>query len=160
MNRNKPTLEPDQALAGHVRSSGGRNTPERAAVARLAASRPGLWTAAELCGAPELQTFKVSRSTVYSTVSLMVEHGLLACHHVGSGPALYEARGSQPGALLMFCSRCGAVKKATLPEPVAAAIMQAAKAWAPECFDIVARGLCPSCRRRASRARRAEKQEK
>ncbi len=156
MSNTTPTPDAAQLLADYVRQRGGRHTQERAAVARLAAERPGLWTCADLCASPELETFKVARATVYNTVGLMVELGLLRSHYVGEGAALYEARGAEACAVLMVCSHCGAVKKAATPDGIAQALMAAAKAWSPESADVVVRGVCPACRRRERRRKKAQ----
>ena len=86
-------MKPEAALRRFeetLRRKGLRVTQPRAEVLRLAWSTHGHFTAEELYGWAKAQGSKVSRATVYRTLSLLVEGGFLAALDSGQGQLLYE----------------------------------------------------------------------
>lgn len=90
-----------------LRSLGYRITPQRELILTIIVAGGGHTTISELVEQVQLQASAVNRATVYRTVSLLCELGLLeAASH--DGTTVYEVSGTQPHHHLV-CRTCGVV---------------------------------------------------
>jgi Fe2+ or Zn2+ uptake regulation protein len=123
-----------------LRARGHTPTPQRRAIVRLLAERGGHWTAAEIVERVE----GASRATVYGTLALLRELGVLAAVATPGGELRFDA---DPEPHQHFaCVRCGRLED--VPEswfPVAPP-PDLATPFAIERFRVVAEGTCGSCR--------------
>ncbi|MBR2154986.1 MAG: transcriptional repressor [Bacteroidaceae bacterium] len=94
-------------LDEYIEGQGKRKTPERYTVMDIVLDMDGHHSADEICTMMPPK-FPVSRATVYSTLSLLDEVGLVFSHQV-QGKTLYEAAfGSQPHHHYI-CKGCGRI---------------------------------------------------
>lgn len=124
-----------------------RHTAERIKLLDLACSFAGAFSAEQLYDAASASDMRVSPATVYNTLRIMCDSGILR-PGVGKGRGrVYEA-GAASG-IFSVCRRCGRTK--ALHDSVAEAFLAAHRfrGIATECFTLTVTGLCPACARAA-----------
>jgi Fe2+ or Zn2+ uptake regulation protein len=127
-----------------LHARGQRATPQRYAILRELRLRDHHATADEIGRSVRAQLPGTSVPTVYATLELLVELGLVRRIDTGIGPALYDG-GTEPHQH-MVCRRCGAVQD--LPGELAAGgLLTAAGAtgFAPDGAELVISGRCAQC---------------
>jgi len=126
-----------------LRGRGFSLTPQRRAIVRYLVERGGHWTAAELLEGLTGEFPLASRATVYSTLTLLRELGVVAAVSGPGGDTRYDAN---PEAHQHFlCTRCGRledVPPAWFPVLVPQGIETG---FQVERFRVVAEGLCGDC---------------
>lgn len=137
----------DEYLRQHQR----KKTPERDAILQAACAINGFFTLQQLREQMEATCpFAVSRATIYNTIRLLTELGLLACHKL-HGTANYVVVVGGEGKCYQLCTLCGSVREFSSP-PVVNAVMQSKiKRFRQEGFSLYVYGLCSSCQARQSR---------
>src|SRR6266516_3835027 len=134
----------DVALAATLRARGRRATSQRLVLHRALLELNRHATADELLRATVERLPQLSLPTVYATLELFEELGLVRRVPAGSGPVLWDPR---PDPHQHFaCRNCGRV--VDLEAPVrAGTAMAAARAagHAPDGAQVVVTGLCSSC---------------
>ena len=94
-----------QQLLQHLTDKGARSTRARASVLHALAAHSGGFTIEDLCG----ETRPVGRATVYRTVRLLVEEGLVCKLAMGDTTPRYSL--ARPGHHHhAVCVRCGAIE--------------------------------------------------
>lgn len=137
-------LPSPEEFAEVLHARGQRATPQRYAILRELRQRDRHATAEEIGAAVRAQLAGTSIPTVYATLELLVELGLVRRIDTGIGPALYDA-GTAPHQH-MVCRRCGRVQD--LPgELDAGRLLTAAGAtgFAPDASELVISGRCARC---------------
>ena len=139
------SLEPEAALSAALRERGQRVTPQRLTIARVVRKMNTHVTAEQVLSGVSEQLPGVSLPTVYATLDLLEELGLLRRVTVQGGAVLYDPELGQHHHAV--CTQCGAIADIEAPLEQTAAITAAREAgFAPESADTVVRGLCPNCR--------------
>jgi Fe2+ or Zn2+ uptake regulation protein len=137
-------LPSPEEFAEVLHARGQRATPQRYAILRELRLRDHHATADEIGRSVRAQLPGTSVPTVYATLELLVELGLVRRIDTGIGPALYDG-GTEPHQH-MVCRRCGAVQD--LPGELAAGgLLTAAGAtgFAPDGAELVISGRCAQC---------------
>jgi len=136
----RQTAEGIEAL---LRGRGYSLTPQRRAIVRHLVERGGHWTATELLEGLTGDFPLASRATVYSTLTLLRDLGVVTALPGPGGEARYDANPDPHQHFL--CTRCGRledVPPAWFPVTVPAYVEPP---FHVEHFRIVAEGLCDSC---------------
>ena len=126
-----------------LRGRGFSLTPQRRAIVRHLVERGGHWTAAELLEGLTGEFPLASRATVYSTLTLLRELGVVAAVSGPDGDTRFDANPEPHQHFL--CTRCGSLEDVPtdwFPVAVPRGIDPAFKV---ERFRVVAEGLCGSC---------------
>ena len=100
-----------------------RKTEERYAILECICSFPGHFDMCLLHQKLEEMNFHVSRDTVYNTVDVLVDSGLIVRHQLTAQAVQYELRMLAETHLHLICMKCGAIrelKDATLKKDVGA----------------------------------------
>ena len=100
-----------------------RKTEERYAILECICSFPGHFDMCLLHQKLEEMNFHVSRATVYNTVDVLVDNGLIVRHQLTAQAVQYELRMLAETHLHLICMKCGAIreqKDATLKKDVGA----------------------------------------
>ena len=98
-----------------------RKTEERYAILECTCSFPGHFDMCLLHQKLEEMNFHVSRATVYNTVDVLVDSGLIVRHQLTAQAVQYELRMLAETHLHLICMKCGAIreqKDATLKKDV------------------------------------------
>lgn len=149
MNDNKNIrLSPRDVLSKYLETHHKRRTPERFAILDCAMETSDHFTIDSFHDQLEQNGFHVSLATVYSTLQLLVDCGLVRRHRFGSDSARYERVAGTPNHHHLVCSRCGKVKEvkdATIGEAISSIRYPGfAASW----FSLNIYGLCRSCQKR------------
>lgn len=134
----------DEQLTTALRERGQRVTTQRLVLHRLLRELDRHVSAEELArlAAPDLPG--LSLPTVYATLDLFEELGVLKRVSQAGGPTLYDPR-AEPHHHLR-CSRCGRLEDLDTPIDTKAALRAAKRAgYAPERAEITVVGLCRDC---------------
>lgn len=121
-----------------------RKTPERYAILRKALAMDSHFEVDALHLAIENDGYHVSRATVYNTVELLEEAGILRKNVFGQNTSTYEV--ARSNHIHMVCRNCGRIKE--IEDPHIAAEVMALKAdnFRPLSFAITVYGICSDCR--------------
>jgi Fe2+ or Zn2+ uptake regulation protein len=129
-----------------LRERGQRVTSQRIVIERALRRLDRHVTADEVLSAVTEQLPGVSLPTVYATLDLFEQLGIVRRISPGEGPILYDPRGDDHHHLV--CDRCGAVEDVDAPVDVAGALAAARrKGFAPQRAAIAISGLCAACAR-------------
>lgn len=134
----------DAELTAVLHGRGQRVTPQRLILHRLLRAGPQHLTAEELLAGSRPQLPSVSLPTVYATLDLFDELGIIR-RVPGTGPAqVYDSRTDRHHHLR--CVRCGGVSDLEAEIDVGAATRAAeGRGFAPERVEVTVTGLCPAC---------------
>jgi Fe2+ or Zn2+ uptake regulation protein len=135
-------------LIDALRARGQRVTSQRLVILRELRRRGRHATAQQISEAVRDELPGTSTPTVYATLDLLAELGLVRKLDAGVGVALYDPR-TDPHQH-MTCRRCGAVQDLDGDIDVGPLVAGArAAGFAPERADLVISGLCSRCSRPA-----------
>ncbi len=146
--KTNPVRDPAADLTGLLHSRGQRSTPQRNVILRELRRLGRHATADEIRTVVRDELPGTSTPTVYATLELLVELGLVRRIDTGLGAALYDGR-TDPHQHLV-CRRCGRVDDLDI-EIEAAPLMRAAgdTGFRPEGAELVISGLCADCARQS-----------
>jgi Fe2+ or Zn2+ uptake regulation protein len=128
-----------------LRARGQRVTPQRLAIAAVLQDLSHHATAEEIHGLVGERVPGISLPTVYATLDLMEDLGLVRRVATDGGRALFDARTDEHHHAV--CRRCGSVLDIEAT-PDHAALLRAARSagFAPDDAQVVVRGVCADCR--------------
>lgn len=120
-----------------------RKTPERFAILKMAWQLHGHFGVDALRSGLEKIGYHVSRATVYNTVSLLEDCGVLRRHQFGS-EATYETAGTSH--LHLICTRCGAIREEEAAAETASLLAPCRyEGFAPAYLSAYIYGVCSGC---------------
>ncbi|MBJ7329722.1 MAG: transcriptional repressor [Solirubrobacteraceae bacterium] len=134
----------ETTLAGALRERGQRVTPQRLAIARVMEELDRHATAEMVFGEVSTRMPGVSLPTVYATLDLLEELGLVHRVATEGGTVIFDPRVEDHHHLV--CRACGAI--VDVDAPVGSdALLAAARAsgFVPDHAQVVVRGLCANC---------------
>ena len=138
---------PGEGWQADLRARGYRLTPQRQLVLE-AVNELGHATPEEIVTAVRRTAHGVNISTVYRTLELLEELGLVTHTHLGHGPPTYHAA-TDDDHVHLVCRVCGTVTE-TSPERVAPLVTDLLEAdgFAADVGHLAIFGTCRSCRPR------------
>lgn len=121
-----------------------RKTPERYAILAKAVELSAHFDVDNLYNSLDSEGYHVSRATVYNTLELLCEAGILNRHLFAPNLARYEvARGSH---LHLICRKCGSIREVDDPTLTERILSQNYSDFLPEYASSSIYGLCSNCR--------------
>jgi Fe2+ or Zn2+ uptake regulation protein len=137
--------ELDRELTERLREGGHRVTSQRLLVHRAVHEQQRHLTAEQVLGSVSQALPSISLPTIYATLELLEDLGLVRRVSTGTGALLFESRRT-PHAHAA-CRRCGQIVDVPAPQidPDAFAGARAA-GFAPEEAQLIVFGLCNACR--------------
>lgn len=121
-----------------------RKTPERFALLDKAMTIPGHFDVDALYEAMEIAGYHVSRATIYSTLELLVDCGLLNRHIFGSRKTSYEvALGSH---FHLVCTVCGKIQEIEEDNVTAQLKRSDFQGFTPTYISTTVYGVCNDCK--------------
>jgi Fe2+ or Zn2+ uptake regulation protein len=139
----RQTAEQIEAL---LRGRGFSLTPQRRAIVRHLVERPGHWTATELLEGLTGDFPLASRATVYCTLTLLRDLGVVSALPGPGGEARYDANPEPHQHFL--CTRCGELEDVPPAWFPVSVHPDAEGRFRVEHFRVVAEGFCSTCRAR------------
>lgn len=134
----------DQRLRDELRARRRRVTPQRLLIHRALLELDRHATAEEVLERVGESLPNASLPTVYATLDLFEELGILRRVSARLGATLYDPRREPHQHLL--CNRCGAVEDLDVGVDASAALRRARRAgFQPEAAELVVTGLCSAC---------------
>lgn len=142
-----------QRFKDFIRQRGMRMTPERLAFFDEIYAQHGHIDAEQLLEAMQQRGLKTSRATVYRSLDLLVECGLVRRHRLGGSRFVYEHVHAGQRHDHLVCRECGRVVEFVSPgiEAMQAEICRAHD-FAPDVHNLQIQGICNACRRAAADA--------
>ncbi len=120
-----------------------RKTPERYAILEKAVELSAHFGVDQLYNAMESAGYHVSKATVYNTLELLCQAGILNRHIFATNQARYEvARGSH---LHLVCRRCGKIREVDEPDLTSRLLTDAYVDFQPEYSSTIVYGICNDC---------------
>ena len=143
-------------FSDYLDNHGMRKTTERYAILQRVLGTNGLFTVESLQQMLDGDGFRVSRSTVYNTLVLLMATQIVRRHVFEGMQAQYE-RITLPHTHLI-CTTCGKIKE--VRDPNFAAFMNARRfnAFNADHYCLYVYGTCSTCARKAKRGKRSNPQ--
>lgn len=153
MNDDKRSRQLMKAYERHIAASGLRSTPERLAIIEAISRQKGRFGIQALADTLATRNFSVSRATLYNTLAMLQEAGIVArrqavgdTHETGAVWEVADDR-HQVGITLV-CTRCGRRRAARDPALARQVIAKRFASFVTTGVEICVSGLCSSCRRK------------
>jgi len=142
------TCRPEEKFAEYLRRKRHRNTRARRELVRHIFSYRGHFTAEELVSDVERHKIRVSRATVYRTLALLVEAGLLRKIRFGNADA-YEHDYGIPAHDHLYCTECGKILEFQVSE-LDRLLARVARRhnFSISSHRLIVTGLCKECAQR------------
>ena len=151
---NQGNLSPREKLRIYLTDHQMRKTPERFAILDKAMTIPGHFGVDMLYEAMEASGYHVSRATLYSTLELLVDCGLLNRHLFGSRKTFYEvALGSH---FHLICSGCGKIREIEEEDISNDITSLQFEGFTPTYCSTTIYGLCDDCVRKVENLKKAK----
>lgn len=149
------------ALSQYLKEKKMRRTPERFAILEKVFSTDAHFYVDVLHEAMELEGYHVSLSTVYATVQLLIDAGLVRRHQFPNQPAQYERvlQGVTENHHHLVCNSCGRVKAVKDPELADRISSLRYPTFRTEFFSLYVYGLCSRCQKRLRKEKAAIRQQ-
>lgn len=154
----KITLVATGAFTRYLKGRRLRKTPERFIVLDKVMSMADHFVIESLHDAIEADGLHLSLGTVYNTIELLIDAGLVRRHTFGNATAQYEKVTSISGNHLhLVCSQCGRVKEARDPEITRILNSRRYSAFRSDYFDLNIYGICSRCQRKNRQSKSSSK---
>lgn len=145
-----------QKLAQFLESRKMRKTSERFTILDKIYSSSAHVEVVALHNAMLSDGYRVSIATVYNTLNLLVEAGLVRRINLGDGVARYERITATNNHHHLICTRCGKVKEMKAVELVGDLLSRKPRSFEPAYFTLYIYGLCSRCAKQERDMRRKE----
>ena len=150
-NKKTAAIQQQDKLDAYLKANRLRKTAERDAILHVATDLRGPFTAQQLLQRViDSVAGGISRSTLYQTLRLLEQAGIIQRIQLGQPQTLYELKTSQPQCHLV-CTSCGRVKTVTDKHLDAFMLTRRYPAFNPITYSLTVTGTCSTCSRRARR---------
>ena len=143
---------PREIFSDYLARQHKRRTPERFAILECAMRTPEHFTIESFHERLESESFHVSLATVYNTLELLVDCGLIRRHRFGSERASYERIAGTTSHHHLVCTRCGKVKEVRDASLIADTASRRYPGCATNYFSLNIYGVCRACQKRERKA--------
>ena len=134
-----------QILTEYLQKNGQRKTPERYAILDTIYSIKGHFDVDELYSyMAEKEKFRVSRATLYNTIILLIDAGLVIKHQFGN-TSQYERSYNNETHHHMICTCCGKVSEFEDDNLKQAIAQTKLKGFYASHYSLYIYGLCSKC---------------
>lgn len=144
MNEDKRRSLARETLSRYITDHHRRCTPERFAVLDKIMEMPPRFTIDELYTAVEGSGFRVSRATVYNSVSLFCLAGILRRLHLQ--PDTWEMALEPAPTVRLICRKCGKIREVTDRQLARSLALKRYQSFVPDSFEVCMTGYCTRCR--------------
>ncbi len=140
-----------------------RKTPERYAILDHIYSTKGHFDMDTLYVSMKESNFRVSRATLYNTIELLLDCGLVVRHQFGDNVAQYERAYGNENHHHVICLECGAVKEYKNVDIFTPSQQKKLKRFKISYYSMYIYGMCSGCEKKrkvAEKAKKAEEKQK
>lgn len=148
MNDERTKAAATAALNRYLMQHRLRRTPERYAILDKVFSLSEHFFVDTLHRMLDDDGYHVSRATVYNTMEILVDAGLVRRHNFGSTPAQYEKVAGITNHHHLVCTQCGKVKEVKDAEIDRMLASKRYASFHPAYADLYIYGVCSRCARR------------
>ena len=148
MDDEKARMAARNALTAFLEGKRLRKTPERYAILDKALSLRAHFDIMALYRAMEEDAYHVSRATIYNTMELLVECGLVRKHQFGNRHAQYELLHDAANHHHLMCTECGRIKEVKDTELIKYMNSRRYPSFSTQYFSLYVYGICSRCARR------------
>jgi Fur family ferric uptake transcriptional regulator len=92
--------------------------------------------------------YHVSKATLYNTLKVLIDAGLVVRHQMDSKSVQYELKKKAETHLHLVCTQCNSVRDIKSPASLTANVKALKKRFTPEYFSLYVYGMCDKCRNR------------
>ena len=135
-------------FTGYLAEKKLRKTEERYAILECICSFPGHFDMCSLHQKLEEMNFHVSQATIYNTLEVLVDSGLIVRHQLSAQAVQYELRMLAETHSHLICTKCGAIrdlKDVTLRNDLKNLKIPR---FTPEYYALYIYGICSKCKYR------------
>lgn len=111
MDNSKLKEQVKNEFTSYLSTNKHRKTPERYAILEHIYSTKGHFDMESLYNSMKQSSFRVSRATLYNTIELLLDCGLVVKHQFGANVSQYERAYGNENHDHMICLSCGEVKE-------------------------------------------------
>lgn len=134
----------DPDLLDVLRDRGFRMTPQRRVIVSEVMRAQGHISPASIARKVQQRMPGVNPSTVYRTISMLEEAGILSHAHLESGPEYHLS--DEPEHVHLVCSNCGATDDLSMREAKSLLdLLRKHRRFAPDLTHFAISGLCAKC---------------
>lgn len=144
-------------LAEYLDSKRLRRTPERFAILEVVFLHNDHFGIEALYDEMEERSYHVSRSTIYNTIELFIECGLVRKHQFGTNQAVYEKVISSGNHHHLICTECGKIKEVKDVDLMTYISGRRYGAFSVSYISLYVYGVCSTCQRKKRRNRQTKK---
>ncbi len=148
MNADKNKASYSLILAEYLERTGRRRTPERFAILDCALSLPGHFNSEQILNALEKDGKHVALATVYNTLELLVDCGVVIRHRFNDNCTTFEVAQTGTSHHHLICTRCGRVKESRDQSLLNYMELKRYPSFTPQYFSLTVYGVCSSCMRK------------
>lgn len=137
-----------------------RKTPERFTILEVVFSHNDHFGVDTLYAEMEERSYHVSRSTVYNTIELFCECGIVRKHQFGTNQSLYEKVISSGNHHHLICTECGKIREVKDSELMRFVGTRKYGAFTVSYISLYVYGVCSSCLRKGKNRKAKTKTDK
>ncbi len=152
MSASQPPQTPCERFAEYLQSHRKRRTPERFAILERMLKVSGHVSADDLCEIMRADGYPVAPATVYATLDLLVDCGLVARRRFSDRSCLYEKMTSAVRHHHLICTCCGKIKE--VRDAAITALVESSRftGFSQSYYTLDIYGICGACARRRRRS--------
>lgn len=122
-----------------------RNTPERYAILDHIYSTKGHFDMDSLYNSMEEQNKRVSRATLYNTIILLLDCGLVVKHQFGDNKSMYEKAYGNENHSHLICTTCGGVREIKNSDLLTTEQLKKIRKFTVNYYSMYIYGICSKC---------------
>lgn len=146
MNDDKRRALVHEALTRHIASHRLRSTPERFVVLDRMLDLPSHFTIDQLCESVVNGDFRVSRATVYNSVRLFAEAGIVQKSVLMADTWEFTGEQRQSHRVTLLCGKCGKVRDVRDVQLLRTLSLKRYPSFNIDNIEVCVRGLCNRCK--------------
>lgn len=148
MRVSRTTTKVLEAFMEYLRECHKRITPERISILEVISKQNKVFTIEDLRERMSKEAFPVAVATLYNTVELLLDAGLLQPLRLPDMPStLYRINTGEKSHVYMICEQCGSVRENKEKELTRYINKYDFSEFEPRSFSLSISGICRKCRK-------------